>query len=146
MAVQLVVTGSAGYEAREAARRAAREQEGNIRRTASRRSITTDNCTAAQEAELTKWDTDAWDKIQAARACTTSSCSTLVLLPLMPLRIPLRIPILICDSFTVSHYVISRCCSGKYVVRKRHFSVLAKLCHREIRHHVNKIFEYHLPM
>ena len=31
-----------------------------------------------QITELAEWDIDAWDKIQAVRACTDSSCSNLV--------------------------------------------------------------------
>ena len=74
------IRGSVAYTERQLARDAAQQAEAKLL-TGSRRlggTITTDGCSADQIAELTKWDIDAWDKIQAARACTESRCATLV--------------------------------------------------------------------
>ena len=78
---QVTIQGSLAHEERQLARESAREvKKRKLTQNGSRRTSTvaTEGCTADQIGELTKWNIDAWDKIQAARACTDSSCATLV--------------------------------------------------------------------
>ena len=44
----------------------------------STRRISTIGCTSSQVIQLTKWHSDAVEKINAAKSCTTMGCSTLV--------------------------------------------------------------------
>ena len=75
------VIGTEAYEQRYLAAAAAWTAHTKELRRASRRTsngITTDGCSSASITELVNWHTDAWNKIQAARACTATSCRTLV--------------------------------------------------------------------
>ena len=78
----VTVAGTKAYELRHTDAVAARTASAKkLRHTTNRRTaelITTEGCSAAQIQQLGSWDTDAYDKIQEVKDCSSSSCSTLV--------------------------------------------------------------------
>ena len=74
--MQIEVQGSAAHQLRYSEIQAIKQLEKQEMN--DRRSTMNANCNAAQVTALNNWQSDAIQKINAAIACTESSCSTLV--------------------------------------------------------------------
>merc|ERR1712166_937404 len=75
----VTVTGTALHEERN--KQGAAAKMAHAKKLLNRRStntVATDSCSSAQISNVQKMNDDAYDKIQAARQCTTTSCPTLV--------------------------------------------------------------------
>jgi len=77
--VQVMIRGTKAFEQRYQERTAAREAENEqILSESEVGSVSYNGCTSTERGTLAEWHQDALHKIDSARACTTSSCSSQV--------------------------------------------------------------------